>query len=105
MNLSTTDLTVIATIAAVAGFPYLRPLLLKVKTLLVKDKSLDNPDTVESWRQQWTSLLITLGREIEAGNGQLSNPDDAQDLNRKLMWEILGGDPSSVPPSQKAKSK
>ena len=108
MNLDTTDLLVIATIAGVAGFPYLKGVLLKARALLNKREQLDNPDTEESWRQRWTSLLITLGREIEAGNGQLSNPEDAQEINRKLMWEILGGDPDAccgVPPSQKAKTK
>lgn len=108
MNLDTTDLLVIATIAGVAGFPYVKGVLLKARTLLNKREQLDNPDTVEQWRQRWTSSLITLGREIEAGNGQLANPEDAQEINRKLMWEILGGDPDAccgVPTSQKAKSK
>lgn len=89
------DILVLSAMAAVAAFPLLRTAFARaVGALSRKDAS--SPDAVEQWRQKWTSLLITLGREIEAGSGSLTRQDEALRLSRELMWEIIGGEGPST---------
>ena len=56
---------------------------LKAKQVVAND--------VPSWRQAWTSKLIELKAEIEDGEGDLPNPDEAVRLSNALIWEIIGG--------------
>lgn len=89
------DLLVLSAIAAVAVFPMLRAAAVRAFGALSR-KDTASPDSVEKWRQKWTSLLITLGREIEAGGGSLTRQDEALRLSRELMWEIIGGEGPST---------
>lgn len=89
------DLLVLSAIAAVAVFPMLRAAAVRAFGVLSR-KDTASPDSVEKWRQKWTSLLITLGREIEAGGGSLTRQDEALRLSRELMWEIIGGEGPST---------
>lgn len=89
------DLLVLSAIAAVAVFPLLRAAVVRAIGA-ASSKGAVSPDSVEKWRQKWTALLITLGREIEAGSGSLTRQDEALRLSRELMWEIIGGEGPSA---------
>lgn len=86
------DIAVFSVLAMVAGFPVLDAAIRKVLAVS-KKKDVANPDAVEQWRQRWTALLITLGREIESGSGGTIRKEEALRLSRELMWEIIGGEP------------
>lgn len=86
------DIAVLSVLALTAAFPLVWSGAAKAMAVVGK-KNVASPDAVEQWRQRWTGLLITLGREIESGNGGLSRQAEALRLSRELMWEIIGGEP------------
>jgi hypothetical protein len=88
------DLLVLSAIAVVAAYPLVRTAASRAVQAFRRQGSV-SPDSVEKWRQKWTSLLITLGREIEGGSGSLTRQDEALRLSRELMWEIIGGEITS----------
>lgn len=91
-----TDLAVLSAVAAVGAWPLLRKALSALRSF--RPVKYEAGDEVEQWRQKWTYYLITLGREIEAGEGAVANKQQALMLSKELMWEIIGGD-SPIPKS------
>lgn len=85
------DLAVLSALGLAAAYPLLKAAIQKASAFTRRAK-VDSPDAVEQWRQRWTALLITLGREIESGEGGLPRKDQALMLSKELMWEIIGGD-------------
>lgn len=88
------DLLVLSAIGIAAAYPMLRSAAAWAVASFRKQGNV-SPDSVEKWRQKWTALLITLGREIEGGSGSLTRQDEALRLSRELMWEIIGGEITS----------
>lgn len=87
------DMFVMVAAVAVLALPVLKKAASSALPGVFNRSNVTNPDAVEAWRQKWTALLITLGREIDGGEGGLNDPAQATLLNRELMWEIIGGDP------------
>ncbi len=90
MNLSTTDMLVIAGVAAAVAFPKVKAVLLAI-TDKIKQKKLASEPTIADWRQDWTARLITLKTEIESGVGEVPNDEEASRLCSALIWELIGG--------------
>ena len=86
------DVIVAVTIAAILACPALRKFVPKMPVSQVIQGS-----QVELWRQKWTTTLITLLDQIEAGQGQFNDKAAAVRLGRELLWEVIGGD---GPPSK-----
>ena len=84
------DVIVAVSIAAILAWPALRKM-----TIRLPAASQGSP--VELWRQKWTTTLITLLDQIEAGQGQFNDKAAAVRLGRELLWEVIGGD---GPPSK-----
>lgn len=91
------DWLVISLLCVAAMYPAARSWTMAAVGIFSK-KNVASPDAVEQWRQKWTALLITLGREIEGGSGSLTRQAEALRLSRELMWEIIGGEPDQPSP-------
>ena len=89
MEITMTEVLVVIGVASALGFPQIKAVLLGIASRL-KPKVVE-PNDVPSWRQMWTSKLIELKSEIENGEGDLPNPDEAVRLSNTLIWEIIGG--------------
>jgi len=82
-SLSSTDLAVYSVLAAVAGLPFLAPLLKGVK-LPALPAMAAKP---ERWQAKSVDTLIALQTELEA-----RKMPAAVKLCRELIWEVIGGD-------------
>ena len=89
MEITMTEVLVVIGVASALGFPQIKSVFMSIASRL-KPKQVV-PNDVPSWRQSWTSKLIDLKAEIEDGEGDLPNPDEAVRLANALIWEIIGG--------------
>lgn len=94
--MSLMDLVVLSALAVLAGYPLAKSAFATVRLRAFARASAAETDGVAKWRQKWTASLITLGTEIEAGNGGQLRKEEALKLSKELMWEIIGGE---VPPT------
>ncbi len=90
MNLSITDMLVIAGVATAVAFPKIKSVLLAVAGK-INQRNLASGPTVADWRQDWPASLITLKSEIEDGVGEVPNEEEACRLCSALIWELIGG--------------
>ena len=89
MEVSMTEIFVVIGVASALGFPQIKNVFMSVASKL-KPKN-QAATGVASWRQSWTARLIDLKSELENGEGDLPNPDEAVRLSNALIWEIIGG--------------
>jgi|LakMenEpi03Aug12_release.lakeMendotaPanAssembly.Ray.scaffolds.fasta_scaffold1084697_2 hypothetical protein len=86
------DIAVLSALGILAAYPLILPALGWTAGLFAAGSA----DSVEKWRQQWVTRLITLSREIESGKGGVGEQKQARMLCNELMWEIIGGDQTSA---------
>lgn len=78
------DVVVLAAVGGVAAWPLIGNGLPKI---FRGRSSIDY-----SWRQKWAHTIIELINQIEEGQKELRNPDQALLLSKELVWELIGGD-------------